>query len=92
MDWPAIRRAMAEEWPMVTGPLPAIVVVALGAAGVIDERNSIRFALWIGVVQLLGWGIAFARRQQWNWPAALTAGAVNAVFGAAIVAVEVAIH
>jgi hypothetical protein len=36
--------------------------------------------------------VAYARRQQWGWPTALTAGAVNGAFGLIIVALEMLIH
>lgn len=92
LDWRAVRRAMAEEWPLVTGPLPALALLALGAFDVVPDRRAIGLMLWCGVAQLLGWGIAFARRQRWGWPVALTAGAVNATFGIVIVILEVLIH
>ncbi|WP_433158346.1 hypothetical protein [Kribbella sp. CA-247076] len=92
LDWAAIRRAMAEEWPLVTGPLPCLAVLALGALGLLGETVTIRLALWIGILQLLGWGITFARRQRWSWPTALTAGLVNTACGIAIVVLEVLIH
>ena len=92
LDWAAIKRAMAEEWPLVTGPLPCLVVLFLGALGIFEQQTTIRLALWIGVVQLVGWGVMFARRQQWGWLTAVTAGIVNAICGVAIVVLEVLIH
>ena len=91
-DWRAIKLAMAEEWPLVTGPLPCMIVLALGSLDVLADDRAVRIALWIGVLQLLGWGISFARRRQWGWTAALVSGAVNAVCGLAIVALEVLVH
>lgn len=92
LDWGAIKLAMAEEWPLVTGPLPCMIVLALGSLDVLADKNAVRIALWIGVVQLLGWGISFARRRQWGWTASLISGAVNALCGLGIVALEVLIH
>ena len=92
LDWRAVRSAMAEEWPLVTGPLPALALLALGALDVLPDDVAIRLMLWCGVAQLLGWGITFARRQRWGWPMALTTGAVNATFGIVIVVLEVLIH
>ncbi|TWD80049.1 hypothetical protein FB561_1121 [Kribbella amoyensis] len=92
IDLSAIRRAMAEEWPLVTGPLPGLVFLALGATGLFADDVAIRLALWCGVVQLFGWGISLARRQNWSWQIALTAGALNALLGIAIVVLEVVIH
>jgi len=49
-------------------------------------------ALWLGVAELVTWGILYARRQRWNWLTALTAGAVNGLFGLLIVFLEVVVH
>jgi hypothetical protein len=92
LNWPAVSAAMAEQWPLITGPLPCLIFLALGAFGVLGPTAAVRLALWCGVVQLLGWGITFARRQHWGWGAALTAGVFNAVFGLVIVLLEVLIH
>ena len=92
LDWAAIKRAMAEEWPLVTGPLPCMIVLALGTFDLIADDRAVRFALWIGVLQLLGWGISFARRRRWGWVASLVSGAVNALCGLGIVVLEVLVH
>jgi hypothetical protein len=92
LDWPAVRAAMAEQWPLITGPLPGLIFLALGALGVLGSDAALSLALWCGVAQLLGWGITIARRQRWGWGVALSAGVLNAVFGLAIVLLEVLIH
>jgi hypothetical protein len=92
VQWSAIVRAMGEERPMLVAPLPAFVLLLLGVLGLLDEERSIRLALWAGVLQLIGWGLAFARRQGWGWPAATVAGLVNGVFGLAVVLLEVLLH
>jgi hypothetical protein len=92
LDWPVVREAMIEERALLEGPLPLLVVLALGALGVLDERLTVRLALWLGVAQLVTWGILYARRQRWGWPTALTAGAINGTFGLLIVLLEVVVH
>jgi hypothetical protein len=92
LDWMIVRTAMAEEWPLIEGPLPLLVVLALGRIGVLEERTSIRVALWLGVANLFIWGIAYARRRQWRWHTAVTAGAVNGLLGLLIVLLEVVVH
>ena len=92
LAWPVVREAMIEERALLEGPLPLLVVLALGALGVLDERLTIRLAPWLGVAQLLTWGILYARRQRWGWPTALTAGAINGTFGLLIVLLEVVVH
>jgi hypothetical protein len=92
LEWAAIRRAMAEERPLLEGPLPLLVLLALGTVGVLEIHTSIRLALWLGVAELVSWGLFYARRQGWGWPTAVVTGLVNGCFGLAIVILEVVIH
>jgi hypothetical protein len=92
LEWEAVKTAMAEERPLLEGPLPLLALLALGATGVLEERTAIRLALWLGVVELLVWGILYARRQQWSWFAAVVAGVVNGLLGLLIVILEVVVH
>ena len=92
LEWSVVREAMVEERPLLEGPLPLLVVLALGALEVIDNHLAIRLALWLGIVQLLTWGILYARRQRWSWPTAVTAGVINSLFGLLIVILEVVVH
>ena len=92
LEWPAVKAAMVEERPLLEGPLPLLVVLALGELHVLQGRTGIRLALWIGVAELVTWGILYARRQRWGWLASITAGAVNGLFGLAIVLLEVVVH
>ena len=92
LEWSAVRTAMAEERPLLEGPLPLLAVLTLGTVGVLDRHLSIRLALWLGGAQLVAWGILYARRQRWSWATAVTAGTVNGVFGLLIVLLEVVVH
>jgi len=92
MRWATITAAMAEERPMLEGPAPSLVLLLLGLLGVLREEAAVRLALWAGVAQLVIWGVAYARRQGWSWPAAMVAGTVNGTFGVAIVLLEVLLH
>ena len=92
LSWTAIIAAMSEERPMLEAPAAPLLVLLLGTLGLLRERAAVRLALWIGVVQLVAWGVAYARRQQWGWPTALAAGTVNGTLGLIIVALEVFLH
>ena len=92
LEWPAITAAMAEERPLLEGPIPLLVILALGELHVLEGRQAVRLALWLGVAELVTWGILYARRQRWNWLPALIAGGVNGLFGLAIVILEVRVH
>ena len=52
----------AREWPMVQAAAPAVVALVLAAAGVWSRETGITVALILGVVDLVGWGIAICRR------------------------------
>jgi hypothetical protein len=69
-----------------------LVVLALGELHMLEGRTAVRLALWIGVAELVTWGILYARGQRWSWLSAITAGVVNGLFGLAIVLLEVVIH
>jgi hypothetical protein len=92
LEWPAVKAAMAEELPLLEGPLPILLVLSLGELGVLEGRQAVRLALWLGVAELATWGILYARRQRWTWPPALVAGGVNGLLGLAIVVLEVVVH
>jgi hypothetical protein len=90
--WGAVAEAMAEERDLLEGPVPLLVVLVLGELGVLEEHFAVRFALWLGVAELVLWGILYSRRQHWSWLVALTAGAINGLFGLLIVILEVIVH
>jgi hypothetical protein len=92
LDWSAVRAAMVEEWSLLQGPVPLLLLLALGELGVLEERQAVRLALWLGVVELVTWAVLYARRQRWPWLTALTAGAVNGLFGVIIVVLEAVVH
>jgi hypothetical protein len=92
LEWSVVRTAMAEERPLLEGPVPILVVLALGTGGLIDQDLAIRLSLWLGVAELFAWGMLYARRQRWSWLTSVIAGAVNGLFGLLIVFLEVVVH
>jgi hypothetical protein len=88
----AVPAAMARELSMVAAPALSIVFLLLGTLGVLDEGVAVGLALWNGVAQLVGWGIAVERRLGRSWPAALLGGVVNGALGLVIVVLEVGLH
>lgn len=92
LHWSGIRHAMAEERPMLEAPVPSLLVLLLGAIGVLEDRPAVVVALLVGIAQLVGWGIAYARSQDWGWPMAVAAGLVNGMFGSAVVILEALLH
>jgi hypothetical protein len=89
--WSAVVAAMTKERTMLEGPAPMLIVLALGM-GVLDEDVAVTLSLWTGLVQLIAWGVTYARRLGWGWLAAMSVGLVNGAFGLIIVVLEVVVH
>jgi hypothetical protein len=92
LRWVTVTAAMAQERPMLVGSAPSLLLLLLGAVGLLGARLAVNLALWAGVAQLAGWGVAYARGQQWGWPTALVAGAVNGLFGVLVIALKAFLH
>jgi hypothetical protein len=92
LRWATVATAMEEEFPMLVAPVPGLLLLLAGSVGLLDDQRAVRLALWAGVLQLVGWGVAYARRQGWSWTTASVAGLVNGVFGVAVVLLEVLVH
>jgi hypothetical protein len=39
---------MVEERPLLEGPAPLLVLLALGSLGVLEEHVAVNLALWVG--------------------------------------------
>ncbi|GAA1552798.1 hypothetical protein GCM10009789_02960 [Kribbella sancticallisti] len=92
LDLPAIRAAMADQVPLLLGPLPCLLPLGMDSLGLLDPGAAVTLSLWIGVAQLIGWGVTYARRHHWSWAVAATAGVLNGIFGVLIVILEILIH
>jgi uncharacterized BrkB/YihY/UPF0761 family membrane protein len=60
LRWATVTGAMAEEQPMLAAPAPSLLLLLLGALGVLGDQLAENLALWAGVAQLVGWGAAYA--------------------------------
>jgi hypothetical protein len=80
------------EWPVLQAFFPPIVVLLLGAIGLLSNDTAITLAIAAGLVSMVLWGLAIGRRDRMS-PLAL-AGMVlfNVLFGAAIVLLKVIVH
>jgi hypothetical protein len=87
-----LRAIMTDELAMVEAPALSIVLLLLGAIGLLSHGLAVNLALANGVAQLLFWGIAVARRAGRPWPLALLVGAVDAAFGVLIVVLKALLH
>jgi hypothetical protein len=90
--WKVLASIMGQELSMLIAPAVSILFLLLGALGLLNELLAVRLALWIGVAQLVGWGIDIARRRGRAWPAALLTGVINGAFGLVVILLEVLLH
>jgi hypothetical protein len=90
--WKVLASVMGHELSMLAAPALSILFLLLGTLGLLNETLAVRLALWIGVVQLVGWGIDIARRRGRAWPAALLTGLINGAFGLIVIVLEVLLH
>jgi hypothetical protein len=90
--WATLLHHMVEEFPMIEAAGPQIALLLVGGTGLLAESVAINLALAVAVVSLLVWGMAGARRRAWPWPAAFTAGVIDATFGMAIIALKALVH
>jgi len=87
-----VRDAAVEEVTMVEAGLVSIVILLLGAAGLISNDLAVALALASGVAQLVIWGMVTARRAGWSWLAASVASVFDGLLGLIIIALKSLLH
>jgi hypothetical protein len=83
---------MTREFSMVAAPALSLLFLLLSVLGLLEKGAAVTLALWSGVAQLVGWGIAVARKPGRSWPGALLGGVSNGAFGLVIVGLESLLH
>ncbi len=79
------------EYSIVAAAILPLASVALGAAGVLEERTSVWVAFAIGVVTLTAQGVRYSRLEHLGIAAAVLTVSLNVAFGLGLVALEVLI-
>ena len=88
----ALARAMREDWSLVEVAIPLVLVLALGAIGVIPDRAALVVATALALVELAATG-AYAAINQGAGPAGTFVSAMIALaLGLLIVLLKVLIH
>jgi hypothetical protein len=57
-----IRSSLAEEWGTVGGTLLMLLTLVVCRIVGVSLPTAITLAIWVGVVELVGWGVVAARR------------------------------
>jgi hypothetical protein len=80
------------EWPVVQAFFPPIVVLLLGAIGLLSNDTAISLAIAAGVVSMVLWGLAIGRMERMSPLALALMTLFNVLFGTAIVLLKVLVH
>ncbi len=87
-----VRRACAEEWPIVKAAVPPAAAVAVGPVFRLDLDGSLWLALAVALAGQVGWAATAARRSGASWAMVAVTGAVNLLLGLLIVTLKAALH
>ncbi|NRQ32388.1 hypothetical protein HII36_11130 [Nonomuraea sp. NN258] len=87
-----VRRACAEEWPIVTAAVPPAAVVALGPLLGLEAQGTMWLAIGVAVAGQVGWAAAAAAGIGAPPRAVLLTSVVNLLLGLVIVALKAAFH
>jgi len=86
------QSALRSEWPIVQGAMiPALAMLA-APIGIVDDENASYFAVGAGIVVLFATGLLIGSRDRRSWGRRVLIGAVNALFGAVILALKIFVH
>jgi multisubunit Na+/H+ antiporter MnhG subunit len=88
----AIARATREDWSVVEVAIPLVLILGLGAVGVMPERVALIAATVLALVELAATGAYAAIRQGAGLGGTLLSAAIALVLGLCIVLLKVLIH
>ena len=87
-----VARAMREHWSLVEVAIPLVLILGLGAIGVIPERAALVAATILALVELAATGAYAAVRRDARPLGVLVSAAVALMLGLLIVFLKVLIH
>jgi hypothetical protein len=87
-----LGRVMEHEWPIVQAAGPAVVLMLLAIAGVLETSTAIDVAIGLGVLSLFAFGFAAGRHSRDTLGGQLVAGLLSGALGLVIVALKLALH
>jgi hypothetical protein len=88
----AVPRALHEELGVLEGAAAPLAVLVVGAVGLLDDEQAIRWAVWCGVVLLTLIPLVWLRRRGSTWRSAVLASTVAGFFGLVLVVLKVVVH
>jgi hypothetical protein len=88
----ALGRALTHSTGLLLAAVVPMIVLGLGALGVVDEDSAYLGALWVGVIVLFLLGVlAFAERGA-RWYSCLAGGVATALLGVAVILLKAVFH
>lgn len=88
----AISQALRHETGVLEGAILPLVVLLLGAVGVIEDQRAILWSMWAGVVMLVLMPTVWLRRAGQPWWRCALASAVGGFFGLVLIGLKVVLH
>jgi hypothetical protein len=88
----AIPRGLRDELGVLEGAAAPLLVLALGALGLLDPQRSVWWAVVVGVGLLTVMPLVWLRRSGEGWGQCLAASAVACSFGLVLVVMKVLAH
>ncbi|GGL15187.1 hypothetical protein [Planomonospora parontospora] len=92
MNMADVRKACAEEWPIVKATVPPAVAVAVGPLLGLESQGTVWLALAVAVAGQVGWAAAAAVEIGASSRMVLVTSVVNLLLGLVIVALKAAFH
>jgi hypothetical protein len=92
LTWSEIGAEFSAEWPVVQAFFPPVIVLLLGAIGLLSDATAETLAIAGGVVAMVLWALAIGRRERMSPLGLVVTALVNAVFGVVIVLLKVLVH
>ena len=86
------RDLLRHDWPIVEVTIPLLLLLALGAVGVVADRTAVLVAMLSALAELAATGAYAARVQGAGIAATILSAAVAAGLGAAVVLLKVLVH
>jgi hypothetical protein len=84
-----LRAIARREYSVLLAALPPVLMIELGAAGVVGTHVAVWLALGVGVITLAAQGVRYARLEQLSTAGTITTIAINLGLGLTLVALEV---
>lgn len=92
MSMAEIRRAGAEEWPIVQAAVPPAVAVAVGPLLGLGSQGTVWLALAVAVTAQVGWAATAAVRIGAPFRMVVVTSVINLLLGLVIVALKAVLH